>query len=87
MDGCTSVHVPLRRPWVWVLRKGRTGWVGPARLRGFVFYPGGSAVWPQCWLCALCAVSAAAGVGGGGGGGTLSVGVSISSPSLIPSIS
>ena len=26
------------------------------RLRGFVFCPGGSAVWPQCWLCAVCAV-------------------------------
>jgi len=25
-------------------------------LQGFVFYPGGSAVWPQCWLCAVCAV-------------------------------
>jgi len=23
---------------------------------GFVFCPGGSAVWPQCWLCAVCAV-------------------------------
>ena len=21
-----------------------------------VFCPGGSAVWPQCWLCAVCAV-------------------------------
>jgi len=29
---------------------------GPARLRGFVFYPRGSAMWPQCWLCAVCAV-------------------------------
>ena len=26
------------------------------RLWGFVFGPGGSAVWPQCWLCAECAV-------------------------------
>jgi len=26
-------------------------------MRGFVFYPEGSAVWPQCWLCAVCAVS------------------------------
>jgi len=26
------------------------------RLRGFVFCPGGSAVWLQCWLCAVCAV-------------------------------
>jgi len=24
--------------------------------RFFAFYPGGSAVWPQCWLCAVCAV-------------------------------
>ena len=30
--------------------------VGLARLRGFVFYPEGSAVWPQYWLCAVCAV-------------------------------
>jgi len=44
--------------------------VGPARLRGSVFYPGGgSAVWPHsagCVLCALWAVSAAV-LGGGGG--------------------
>jgi len=33
--------------------------VGPARLLFFFFYPGGSAVWPQCWLCALSAVLAA----------------------------
>jgi len=43
--------------------------VGPARLRGSVFYPGGgSAVWPHsagCVLCALWAVSAAV-LGGGG---------------------
>jgi len=27
-----------------------------AQLRGFVFCPGGSTVWPQCGLCAVCAV-------------------------------
>ena len=30
--------------------------VGSERLRRLVFYPGGNAVWPQCWLCAVCAV-------------------------------
>jgi len=39
------------------------------RLRGFIFYPGGSAVWPQCWLCAVCAAlwAVSAAVCGGGG--------------------
>jgi len=50
--------------------------VGSARLRGFVFCPGGSAVWPQCWLCAVCAVGH---VGCCVGGGGYPVGVSISS--------
>jgi len=27
--------------------------------RGIVFYPGGSAVWPQCWLRAMCDVGRA----------------------------
>jgi len=35
---------------------------------GFVFCPEGSAVWPQCWLCAVYAVGH---VGCWGGGGTL----------------
>ena len=44
--------------------------------RGIVFYPGGSAVWRQCWLCAVCAGGrAGCCVGGGGDTG----GVSISS--------
>ena len=30
--------------------------MGSARLRGVVFCPGGSALWPQCWLWAVCAV-------------------------------
>jgi len=45
---------------------------GSKRLRGIVFCPGGSAVWPQCWLCAVRAVGVGHGsccVGGGGGGG------------------
>jgi len=25
-------------------------------MQWFIFYPGCSAVWPQCWLCAVCAV-------------------------------
>jgi len=50
--------------------------VGSVRLRGFVFCPGGSAVWPQCWLCAVCAV----GHIGCCVGGEYPVGVSISSP-------
>jgi len=44
---------------------------GSKRLRGIVFCPGGSAVWPQCWLCAVRAVGVGHGsccVGGGGGG-------------------
>jgi len=43
------------------------GGVRSARLRGFVFCPGGSAVWPRsagCVLCVLWAMSAAA-LGGG----------------------
>jgi len=44
-------------------------------LRGFVFYPGGSAVWPQCWLCAVCAMSRVGCCVGEGGG--YPVGVSI----------
>ena len=48
---------------------------GPARLRGFVFDPGCSAVWPQCWLCAVCAM----GCVGCSVGGDYPVGVSISS--------
>jgi len=47
--------------------------------RGIVFYPGGSAVWRQCWLCAGCAVGRAGCCVGGG----YPVGVSISS-SLLP---
>ena len=43
--------------------------------RGIVFYPGGSAVWPQCWLCAVCAVGRVSCCVGGG----YPVGVSISS--------
>ena len=43
---------------------------------GSVFYPGGSAVWPQCWLCAVCAVG---NVGCCVCVGGYSVGVSISS--------
>jgi len=31
------------------------------------FYPGGSAVWPQCWLCAVCAVGRVGCCVGGGG--------------------
>jgi len=38
--------------------------------RGIIFYPGGSAVWPQCWLCAVCAVGRV-GCCVGGGGSTL----------------
>jgi len=34
--------------------------------RGIVFYPGGSAVWPQCWLCAVFAVGRAGCCVGGG---------------------
>jgi len=49
--------------------------VGPARLRGVVFYPGGSAVWPQCWMCAVCAVGRVGCCVGGG----YPMGVSISS--------
>ena len=52
-----------------------TGILGSARLRGFVFCPGGSAVWPQCWLCAVCAV----GHIGCCVGGEYPVGVSIAS--------
>jgi len=40
------------------------------------FCPGGSAVWPQCWLCAVCAVGH---VGCCVRGGGYPVGVSISS--------
>jgi len=36
-------------------------------LRGFVFCLGGSAVWPQCWLCAVCAVGHVGCCVGGGG--------------------
>jgi len=46
----------------------------------FIFYPGGSAVWPQCWLCAVCAVGRVGCCVGGGG----PVGVSISSKSESP---
>jgi len=49
-----------------------------ARLREFVFCPGGSAVWPQCWLCAVCAVGHVGCCGGGG----YPVGVSIYSSSV-----
>ena len=41
--------------------------MGSARLRGFVFCPGGSAVWPQWWLCAVCAVGHVGCCVGGGG--------------------
>jgi len=41
--------------------------VRPARLQWFVFYPGGSAMWPQCWLCAVCAVGRVGCCVGGGG--------------------
>jgi len=44
-------------------------------LRGFVFCPGGSAVWPQCWLCAVGHIGCCV-------GGEYPVGVSISSSSL-----
>jgi len=44
--------------------------------RGIVFYPEGSAVWRQCWLCAVCAVGR---VGCCVGGGRYPMGVSISS--------
>jgi len=50
------------------------------RLRGFVFCPGGSAVWPECWLCDVCAV----GHIGCCVGGEYPVGVSISSSSRVP---
>jgi len=55
-----------------------------ARLRGFIFCPGGSTVWPQCWLCAVRAVGhvgCCVGGGGGGRGGGDPVGLSISSSS------
>jgi len=51
--------------------------VGSVRLRGFVFCREGSAVWLQCWLCAVCAV----GHIGCCVGGEYPVGVSISSSS------
>ena len=35
---------------------GCTRLAGEQKTWGFVFCPGGSAVWPQCWLCAVCAV-------------------------------
>jgi len=34
--------------------------------RGIFFYPGGGAVWPQCWLCAVCAMGRADCCLGGG---------------------
>ena len=49
--------------------------MGSARLQGFVSYPGGSAVWPQCWLCAVCALGHVGCCVGGG----YPMGVSISS--------
>jgi len=53
-----------------------TAWAN-ASTWGFVFCPWGSAVWPQCWLCAVCAV----GHIGCCVGGEYPVGVSISSSS------
>ena len=52
------------------------------RLRGFVFCPGGSAVWLQCWLCAVCAVGHISCCVGG----EYPVGVNISSPLVYPFI-
>ena len=63
------------------MRKGQhrcdlCGGVGSARLRGFVFCPWGSAVWPQCCDCVLCVLWAMSAAVLGGG---YPVGVSISS--------
>jgi len=52
----------------------------PANTVFTVFCPGGSAVWPQCWLCAVCAVGHVGCCGGGG----YPVGVSISSSTRCP---
>jgi len=71
VDSYTYIRSSVRRAYS--LRGGRGGDV---IYRGIVFYPGGSAVWRQCLLCAGCAVGRAGCCVGGGG---YPVGVSISS--------